>query len=267
VARLTGCAAWIGAALLGSCGCDLARSDLPPDGGSGGGGQTSIDASGGGGDRPDAGSGGSDGGEGPQDAVGCGMCPEVGNGASVCTDGGCQTVCNPGHIKCLTGTSSSCYPAGWDFESGTTEGWTNDFSVPRSNGLEAVRVDTFAFAGAHSLWQTATPPASAVGAIKRLCDPGAIAADLRGKRVTLWYRLSGLFSTSSVFSVCAVRTAGMTMLDCVDAADKTTGIWSSIALPLTDPGNEMVTAIAVRFVTETVGDNVWRYNIDNVQIE
>jgi hypothetical protein len=261
----------LAAALPGFVGCDLARSDLPGDGGS----LTDVPVTG-----SDVGDVGNDDVDTERDAVdagpdardgapdSCAACPSPPNGAPVCPIGICDVACQPGYLRCVISGQLSCNPARWDFESGTAELWNKEFGV--SPGAPDPMVDPVAHGGSYSLAQatgTASSGHPSAGVTQYLCPSIDATADLRGKTLTLWYRLSGgALAPGAAFTVCASRyraTTGLPpMVDCRSPAALVLDTWSRLEIPFTAAESDVV-SLSITFVSPDGGV----YRIDDLSIE
>ncbi|HEY7371243.1 MAG TPA: hypothetical protein VIF57_03625 [Polyangia bacterium] len=114
------------------------------------------------------------------------------NATPVCTGTQCANICNGTTLAC-PGTASHVVCGTWDFESDTSEGWTNNsatWSKDGSDGMLVVSTER-AFTGTHSLAITHDNPtgAFAVSAIKIHLCPTGVPIDLSSKSLTFWFYL------------------------------------------------------------------------------
>jgi hypothetical protein len=207
---------------------------------------------------------------------GCTDCRQP-NATAVCTGAQCANICTGTTVAC-PGTAGHVVCGTWDFESGTTEGWTNNsasWSSDGSDGMFGVSTQR-AFTGTHSLAITHDNPTGgfAVSSIKiRLCPTG-VPVDLSSK--SLWLNVylepsvgGDLDTSDSEFAYELSNGAnGVGLLD-LGSGMLPAGQWMTISAslaPLATSGATAITGIEIWLETS---NKPWVGTIyfDNFRVE
>lgn len=139
----------------------------------------------------------------------CITCPAVANANATCRAGVCGFECMPQHERCAS--SSACQRVSWDFESGSSEGWTIKSSTPPTTGSVAAGM---AHGGQHAFRYRATLDQSLYASLvnlgrQDLCGGSAGGGvNVQGRTLSAWFYIAGPDVDPNMSSCTVIGFAG-----------------------------------------------------------
>jgi hypothetical protein len=215
------------------------------------------------------------------DIANCGACggvcadpPVLGSGSAVCGGGDCNVMCNVGYQQCSGNGSGYCQLQSWDFEDGTTGG----FSIVGSDQMAVTSISNSTSvshgSGSHAL----AIGIDVQGAVRgfevglRLCG-GSGAVPASGQTVSAWFYLSPASDSvppphpNSSFGerlTASGNTGGNV------TTQSTVGTWFRVSTPIDSVGAQLQRiAVVGTFETDGTTDFDWSgiVYIDDIVIQ